>query len=79
MIEAVCTSTVILKSESWREKNNFKGSGQKTLGVRLSMFSVRGDEVNFDCWAKDHNIIDWIKKNGYPFAPQDDQEKYVKL
>ena len=43
------------------------------------MFYMQGDEVNFDCWAKDHNIIDWMRKNGYPFAPQDDQGGYVKL
>ena len=43
------------------------------------MSYMRGDEVNFDCWEKEHNIIDWLKKNGYPFAPQHDQEGYVKL
>ena len=43
------------------------------------MFYIGGDEENFDCWAKDHNMIDWMKKNGYPLAPQDDQEGYVKL
>ena len=79
IIEAFYPSTVILKSESWREKNNFEPSGQKTLGARLPMSYMRGDEVNFDCWEKEHNIIDWLKKNGYPFAPQHDQEGYVKL
>ena len=43
------------------------------------MFYIGGGEVNFDWWANDHNIIDWMKKNGYPFAPQDDQGGYVKL
>ena len=43
------------------------------------MFYMRGDEVKFDCWAKEQNIIDCMKKNGYPFAPQDDQEGYSKL
>ena len=78
MIEAFYPSTAILKSESSREKNNFERSGHNPLGPRLPMFHMGGDEVNFDCWARDQNIIDWMKKNGNPFAPQDDQEEYVK-
>ena len=54
-------------------------SGHDPLGARFPMFHTGGDEVNLDCWAKDHNVIDWIKKNGYPFVPQDSQEGYVKL
>ena len=79
MIEAFYPSTAILKSESSREKNNFERSGHNPLGPRLPMFHMGGDEVNFDCWAKDQNIIDWMKKNGYPSAPQESQEGYVKL
>ena len=78
MIEAFYPSTAILKSESSREKNNFQ-KNRNPLGPRLPMFHMGGDEVNFDCWAKDENIINWLSKNGYPTKPAENQEGFVRL
>ena len=78
MIEAFYPSTAILRSEASREKNNFQ-KNRNPLGPRLPMFHMGGDEVNFDCWAKDKTIIDWLNKNGYPTKPSVSQEGFVRL
>jgi len=80
MIEAFYPSTAILRSEGSREKNNFE-KGRNPLGPRLPMFHMGGDEVNFDCWAKDENILRWLNNNGYPIEKTNSrmQDGFVKL
>ena len=78
MVEAFYPSTAILRSEASREKNNFQ-KNRNPLGPRLPMFHMGGDEVNFDCWAKDESIINWLSKNGYSTKPSVSQEGFVRL
>ena len=78
MIGAFYPSTAILRSEASREKNNFQ-KNRNPLGPRLPMFHMGGDEVNFDCWAKDESIINWLSKNGYSTKPSVSQEGFVRL
>ena len=78
MIEAFYPSTAILRSEGSREKNNFQ-KGRNPLGPRLPMFHMGGDEINFDCWGKDENIVKWLKNNGFPTASFEGTEGFVKL
>ena len=78
-MESFYPSPFILKSESSRENNNCERSGHNPHGPGLPMFHMGGDEANFDCMAKDQNIIDRKEKNGYSSAPQENQEGYVKL
>ena len=75
MIEAFYPSTAILRSEGSREKNNFEKS-RNPLGPRLPMFHMGGDEVNFDCWAKDDNILRWLNNQGYPVNTSPAEKKY---
>ena len=46
---------------------------------RLPMFHMGGDEVNFDCWARDPGIVDWLKQNNYPTTPAESTEGFIKL
>ena len=78
MVEAFYPATAILRSEASREKNNFQ-KNRNPLGPRLPMFHMGGDEVNFDCWAKDENIVNWLNKNGYSTKPSVSQEGFVRL
>ena len=78
MVEAFYPATAILRSEASREKNNFQ-KNRNPLGPRLPMFHMGGDEVNFDCWAKDENIANWLNKNGYSTKPSVSQEGFVRL
>ena len=36
----------------------------------VSMFHMGGDEVNFDCWARDEGILEWLHEHKYPIEPE---------
>lgn len=45
----------------------------------VSMFHMGGDEVNFDCWATDKNITDWMSTRGFSPNPAMGKEGYLEL
>ena len=38
-----------------------------------------GDEVNFDCWAKDKEILTWLNNHGYPKTPSPPEKSDLRM
>ncbi len=45
----------------------------------VSIFHMGGDEVNFNCWAKDDGIRKWMREHKYEEDPDVDNRGYVEL